>query len=67
MLTYVANLEKLAVHYSCNFGANLNEASRDRLVCGLRNVQIQTRLPSEGKLKYTKAFEDRRSDGNSHS
>ena len=63
----MADLEKLAAHYSYNFGANLNEALRDRLVCGLRNVQIQKRLPSEGKLKHTKAFEDRRSDGNSHS
>ena len=42
VLTYVADLKKLATH--CNFGANLNEALRDKLVCGLRNVQIQKRL-----------------------
>ena len=55
VLTYVADLKKLAAH--CNFGANLNEALRDRLVCGLRNVQIQKRLLSEAKLKYSKALE----------
>ena len=55
MLTYVADVKKLATH--CNFGANLNEVLRDKLVCGLRNVQIQKRLYSEAKLKYSKAFE----------
>ena len=55
MLTYVADLKKLAAH--CNFGANLNEALRDRMVCVLHNVQIQTRLLSEAKLKYSKALE----------
>ena len=55
VLTYVADLKELAAH--CNFGANLNEALRDRLVCGLRNVQIQKRLLSEAKLKYSKALE----------
>jgi len=55
VLTYVADLKKLAAH--CNFGANLNEALQDRLVCGLRNVQIQKRLLSEAKLKYSKALE----------
>ena len=55
VLTYVADLKKLATH--CNFGANLNEALRDKLVCGLRNVQIQKRLLSEAKLKYSKALE----------
>ena len=55
VLTYVADLKKLAAHR--NFGANLNEALQDRLVCGLRNVQIQKRLLSEAKLKYSKALE----------
>ena len=55
VLTYVANLKKLAAH--CNFGANLNEALRDRLVCGLRNIQILKRLLSEAKLKYSEALE----------
>ena len=51
----MAELRKLATH--CNFGGNLNEALRDRLVCGLRNMQIQKRLLSEAKLKYSKAVE----------
>ena len=51
----MADLKKLAAH--CNFGGNLNEALRDKLVCGLRNVQIQKRLLSEAKLKYSKALE----------
>ena len=55
VLTYVADVKKLATH--CNFGANLNEVLRDKLVCGLRNVQIQKRLYSEAKLKYSKALE----------
>ncbi|XP_022777528.1 uncharacterized protein LOC111318945 [Stylophora pistillata] len=55
LLTYVADLKKLATH--CSFGANLNEALRNKLVCGLRNVQIQKRLDSEAKLKYSKALE----------
>ena len=55
MLTYVADLKKLVAH--CNFGTNLNEALRDTLVCGLRNVKIQKLLLSEAKLKYSKALE----------
>ena len=39
VLAYVAELKKLATHR--NFGANLNEALRDKLVCGLQNIQIQ--------------------------
>ena len=38
ILSNVAKLRKLATH--CNFGGNLDEALRDRLVCGLRNMQI---------------------------
>ena len=55
VLAYMADLKKLAAH--CNFGGNLNEALRDKLVCGLCNVQIQKRLLSETKLKYSKALE----------
>ena len=54
-MAYVAELKKLATH--CNFGVNLNEALRDKLVCGLQNIQIQRRLLSEAKLKYSKALE----------
>ena len=55
VLAYAADLKKLATH--CNFGANLNEVLRDKFVCGLQSVQIQTRLLSEAKLKYFKALE----------
>ena len=54
-LSYMAKLRKLVTY--CNFGGNLNEAVRDRLVCGLRNMQIQKRLLSEAKLRYSKAVE----------
>ena len=55
VLAYAADLKKLATH--CNFGANLKEALGDTSVCGLQNVQIQTRFLSEAKLKYFKALE----------
>ena len=55
VLAYVAKLKKLATH--CNFGANLNEALRDKLVCDFQNMQIQRRLLSEPKLKYSKVLE----------
>lgn len=40
-----AVLRKLATH--CNFGVYLEEALRDRLVCGLQQETIQRRLLSE--------------------
>ena len=52
---YVAELRRLSTH--CEFGAFLNEALRDRLVCGLRYEGIQRRLLSESKLTLTKALE----------
>ena len=52
---YVAELSKVAIAY-CNFGGNLNEALQDRLVGGLRSIQIQKRLLSEAKLKYPKLW-----------
>ena len=51
----LAQLRKLATH--CNLGGNLKKALRDKLVCGFRNMQIQKRLLSEAKLKYSKAVE----------
>ena len=39
----------------CNFGAFLEEALRDRLVCGLKNEATQRRLLSEKDLTYQKA------------
>ena len=41
----------------CAFGAYLNEALRDRFVCGLRAEAIQRRLLSESNLTLTKALE----------
>ena len=51
----LTELRKLATH--CNFGRNLYEVLRERLACGLQNMQIQKRLLSEAKLKYSKAVE----------
>ena len=48
ILFYVADLRKLATH--CKLGGNLNEMLRDRLVCGLLNMQIQKQLLSEANL-----------------
>ena len=50
-----AALQKLATH--CNFGANLEEALRDRFVCGLRHEMIQRQLLSETDLSYHKAMD----------
>ena len=55
VLSYVAELRKLTTH--CNFGGNLEETLRDRLVCGLSNEQIQKRLLAESKLKFSKAVD----------
>ena len=52
---YDAALRKLAV--TCEFEAYLEEALRDRFVCGLRNKAIQRRLLSEPKLTLAKAME----------
>lgn len=52
---YVAELRRLATN--CEFGEFLNDALRDRLVCGLRNPSIQKRLLSEAELKLAKAVE----------
>ena len=43
--TFAAKLKHLAS--TCNFGTHLGEALRDRLVCGLRNKEIQKRLLTE--------------------
>ena len=49
---YVAELRKLAA--PCDFGAYLNDALRDRFVCGL--CSTQKRLLSEADLTLTKAI-----------
>ena len=52
---YIAELRRLATN--CEFGEYLNDALRDRLVCGLRNTGIQKRLLSEASLTLAKAGE----------
>ena len=54
MAEYVAELRRLATH--CQFGEYLDEALRDRLVCGMRNTAIQKRLLSEPELLLKKAI-----------
>ena len=51
---YVAALKKMS--QNCEFGQFLQDALRDRLVCGLRNDHIQKRLLSEDKLTFEKAL-----------
>ena len=53
--TYLAELKKLSLN--CEFGTNLNDALRDRLVCGLHNELIQKRLLSEPDLSLAKGSE----------
>ena len=52
---YMAALRKLSTH--CDFKTYLNEALRDRLVCGLRSESIQRRLLAEKELSLQKAME----------
>ncbi|KAL5487308.1 hypothetical protein EMCRGX_G019895 [Ephydatia muelleri] len=52
---YVAELRRLAMN--CKFGAYLDEAMRDRLVCGLRDEDTQKKLLSEEDLTFARAAE----------
>ena len=52
---FVAELRRLATH--CEFGDQLNDALRDRLVCGLKSESAQKRLLSEAKLTLSRALE----------
>ena len=52
---YVAELRRLAS--TCEFNDYLEQALRDRLVCGLRHGATQKRLLTEPKLTLTKAIE----------
>ena len=52
---FVVKLEQLALKRE--FGVFLEEALRDRLVCGLKNIQIRTKLLAERELIFKKAFE----------
>ena len=51
----MAELRKLTIH--CQFRGYLDEALRDRLVCGLRNEAIQRKLLTEADLTVARALE----------
>ena len=52
---YVAELRKLSEF--CNFGNNLSECLRDRLVCGLNSEKIQQSLLAAKELDLQKAID----------
>ena len=52
---YLANLRRLASR--CKFGAFLEEALRDRLVCGMQSENIQKVLLTKANLTLEKALE----------
>ena len=55
VLEYMAELRRLATH--CDFQNYLDQALRDRLVCGLRSENIQKRLLVEADLTLARAVE----------
>ncbi len=52
---FLTALKKLSE--SCKFEAFLDESLRDRFVCGLKSVPIQTKLLTEKDLTWQRAFE----------
>ena len=52
---YIAVLKRLTLH--CDFGDVLNDAVRDRFVCGMRTEAIQKRLLTEANLTYERAVQ----------
>ena len=55
MADYTAALKRCSER--CEFGGFLEQALRDRFVCGLRNRQIQKRLLTETELTWKKALD----------
>ena len=51
---FLADLRRLCIH--CEFGDFLNQALRDRFVCGIRSETIQKRLLAEDGLTVTNAL-----------
>ncbi|XP_045183417.2 uncharacterized protein K02A2.6-like [Mercenaria mercenaria] len=51
---YVVELKRLSTH--CDFGTFLNDALRDRFVCGLRSETIQKKLLAEEELSFDQAI-----------
>ena len=52
---YIAELQALS--QNCNFGDTLKLMLRDRIVCGINDVQTQKRLLVEKDLTFSKAKE----------
>ena len=52
---FMAELRRLSAH--CDFESYLEQALRDRLVCGIRNENIQRRLLAEADLSLARALE----------
>lgn len=52
---YIAVIKQLSEH--CEFGTHLQDALRDRLVCGLNVESIQRKLLNEAELTFKKAAE----------
>lgn len=55
MAQYVAVFRGFAVH--CEFGGHLDDALRDRFVCGLKSEATQKRLLTETTLTFQRAVE----------
>ena len=55
MAEFVVELGRLSTH--CEFGAYLNDALRDHLVCGLSNGNYSKRLLAEKELTFQRACE----------
>ena len=54
LATYVAELRKLSEF--CEYGDQLDQMLRDRLVCGIADTRCQQRLLAEVELTFDKAF-----------
>ena len=61
---YVAALRTLATH--CNFGSELENNIRDRLVCGVGNAAAQAKLLTVKNLTLEKAVELAKSEEITH-
>ena len=55
MNEFVIQLQRLA--RTCDFGAFIDEALRDHLVCGLQNGETQKKLLAESDLSLQKAVD----------
>ena len=55
MSEFIAGIRKLSI--TCKFGAFLDEAIRDRIVCGILNSRCRKRMLVETELDLAKAIE----------